>query len=183
MGTCCSAKEEENKNRNYLNNNQGRRKIKDISDISIESGDVRDPRLTILKNGNTKEIQNMLQQTKSKGEINECVFRNNNRTMLLEAIEICNDVNIIEMIIRNGGDVNKEEQDTGNTPLFLAAKNLKTDFVQLILKYNPNLLHKNFKRQNILEYLESFEDNPNMDRNKYNTIYSIIKKEFYGNDY
>ena len=57
------------------------------------------------------------------------------------------------MIMQKGADIDKGEYQTGNTPIFLSAVDLKVDFVRNLLKYRPSLEHKNHNKQDIFEFL------------------------------
>lgn len=189
MGGCCTLvndydsrrkkeqyeqKSNQNKNTN-LNNSS-----------SFYEDNLNDHRLKILKSGNTREIQKMLDKIKSKEEINKNIFHGNTRNFLIEAVILCDDKDdkIIETLIKKGADINMEEFGTGNTPLFFAASHLKKNFVQKILEYNPNLQHKNDKNQDIFVFMEKYfggEENMNSkDKELKNSIMKIIAKEATG---
>ena len=86
-------------------------------------------------------------------DINEYSF-GANKTLLLEAVINCPNPAVIDMIMEKGADVDKEEYQTGNTALFLSAVDLKVNFVRNLLKYQPNMQHKNHNNQNIFEFLD-----------------------------
>ena len=140
-----------------------------------------DEREEILRTGNKKEIQKLLNTIRNE-DIDEYIF-GQNKTLLLEAVIICPDPSVIDMIMKKGADINKEEYLTGNTALFLSALDLKVEFVERLLKYNPNFQHKNHKRQNIFDFLnyELFEQRQNLGREmtdkemeKYNKIMNLL---------
>ena len=140
-----------------------------------------DEREEILRTGNRKEIQKLLNTIRNE-DIDEYIF-GQNKTLLLEAVIICTDPSVIDMIMKKGADINKEEYLTGNTALFLSALDLKVEFVERLLKYNPNFQHKNHKRQNIFDFLnyELFEQRQNLGREmtdkemeKYNKIMNLL---------
>ena len=140
-----------------------------------------DEREEILRTGNKKEIQKLLNTIRNE-DIDEYIF-GQNKTLLLEAVIICTDPSVIDMIMKKGADINKEEYLTGNTALFLSALDLKVEFVERLLKYNPNFQHKNHKRQNIFDFLnyELFEQRQNLGREmtdkemeKYNKIMNLL---------
>ena len=56
------------------------------------------------------------------------------------------------MIMEKAADIDKEEYQTGNTAIFLSAVDLKVDFVRNLLKYRPNLQHRNHNNQDIFEF-------------------------------
>ena len=110
-----------------------------------------DKRVEILQKGQKKELQKMIDNFED--DINDYAF-NANKTLLLEAVINCPNPAVVDMIMEKGADIDKEEYQTGNTAIFLSAVNLKVDFVRNLLKYQPNLQHKNHNNQDIFEYLE-----------------------------
>ena len=76
-----------------------------------------------------------------------------NKTLLLEAVINCPNSAVIDMIMEKGADIDKEEYQTGNTAIFLSAVDLKVDFVRTLLKYQPNIQHKNHNNQDIFDFL------------------------------
>ena len=110
-----------------------------------------DQRVEILRRGQKKELQKMIDNYED--DINEYSF-GANKTLLLEAVINCPNPAVIDMIMEKGADVDKEEYQTGNTALFLSAVDLKVDFVRNLLKYQPNMQHKNHNNQNIFEFLD-----------------------------
>ena len=120
------------------------------SSRQVEDQDL-DERDEILRRGVKKELQKMIDNYNS--DINEYSF-GQNKTLLLEACIVCPNPAVIDMIMEKGADIDKEEYQTGNTALFLSALDLKVDFVKKLLKYQPNLQHKNHSRQNIFDFLK-----------------------------
>ena len=118
-------------------------------------------------------------------DINDYSF-GTNKTLLLEAVINCPNPAVIDMIMEKGADIDKEEYQTGNTAIFLSAVDLKVDFVRNLLKYQPNLHHRNHAKQDIFEFLdfqliqqrakigrEMTED----ENEKYNEICDMLKKK------
>ena len=110
-----------------------------------------DKRIEILRRGEKKELQKLIENYDAG--INDYTF-GQNKTLLLEACIVCNNPAVIDMIMAKGADIDKEEYQTGNTAIFLSALDLKVDFVRNLLKYQPNLQHRNHSNQNIIEFLE-----------------------------
>jgi len=119
------------------------------SSRQMEEQDI-DQRIEILRNGNKKELQKMIDNYND--DINDYTF-GQNKTLLLEACIDCTNPAVIDMIMEKGADIDKEEYQTGNTAIFLSALDLKVEFVEALLKYNPNLNHKNHSRQDIFTFL------------------------------
>ena len=112
-----------------------------------------DETIQILRRGQKKELQKLIDNYED--DINEYTF-GQNRTLLLEAVMKCSNPAVIDMIMEKGADIDKEEYETGNTAIFLAAVDLKVDFVRELLKHQPNLEHKNHANENIFEFLDSY---------------------------
>ena len=110
-----------------------------------------DERDEILRRGQKKELQKMIDNYDA--DINDYTF-GQNKTLLLEACIVCPNPAVIDMIMEKGADIDKEEYQTGNTAIFLSALDLKVDFVKNLLRYQPNLQHRNHSRQNIFDFLK-----------------------------
>ena len=110
-----------------------------------------DKRVEILKRGQKKELQKMIDNFED--DINDYAF-GTNKTLLLEAVISCPNPAVIDMIMEKGADIDKEEYQTGNTAIFLSAVDLKVDFVRDLLKYQPNLQHRNHNNQDIFDFLD-----------------------------
>ena len=109
-----------------------------------------DKRDEVLRRGAKKELQKMIDNYEN---IDDYSF-GQNKTLLLEACIVCPNPAVIDMIMQKGADIDKEEYQTGNTAIFLSALDLKVDFVRNLLKYHPNLQHKNHSNQNIFQFLD-----------------------------
>ena len=142
-----------------------------------------DNRDDILRRGNKKELQIMANNYPD--DINEYSF-GNNRTFLLEACIVCPNHCIIDMIMEKGADIDKEECNTGNTPIFLSALDLKVSFVRELLKYHPDLQHRNHANQDIFQFLNNklIEQRKNIgrdltydEREKYEQIINMLKEQ------
>ena len=140
-----------------------------------------DKREQILRRGVKKEIQRMIDDYNE--DINEYTF-GQNRTLLIEAVIVCPNPAVVDMIMARDADINKAEFQTGNTAIFLSALDLKVDFVAALLKYRPNLSHRNHAQQNIFEFLnfQLFEQRQTIGRemtqeelSKYRKIESMLK--------
>ena len=138
-------------------------------------------RVEILRKGEKEEIEKMID---SVGDINDYSF-GSNKTLLIQAVINCSNPEIIDIIMEKGADIDKAESETGNTALFLSAVDLKVDFVRNLLKYKPNLEHKNHNNQDIFQFLNFnlFENRGKFGREltedekgKYSEIEKMLKK-------
>ncbi len=191
MGICSSSNEEKRKsnpnhreaNKNHRNASKSRGLVKaELDDDSHQISENIDQRDTILKRGQRKELQNMIENYNE--EIDDYAF-GQNKTLLLQACMICPNPDVVDMIMAKGADVDKEEYQTGNTALFLSAVDLKVDFVKKLLKYNPNLQHRNHAGQNIFDFLnfQLFEQRQKIgremteeERDKYQEIENMLNE-------
>ena len=190
MGVCNSSngdKRKSNPNRkngntNHRDKTKSRGLVKaDLDDDSHQiSENNMDQRDRILKRGQRKELQNMIDNYDE--EIDDYAF-GQNKTLLLQACMICPNPDVVDMIMAKGADVDKEEYQTGNTALFLSAVDLKVDFVRKLLNYNPNLQHRNHAGQNIFDFLnfQLFEQRQKIgremtdeERDKYQEIENML---------
>ena len=190
MGVCDSSNEAKQKNNKKRNQPGGKghstqnKKTKLVEADLDESRNISeqdiDERESILRQGQTKELQRMIQNYTE--DINAYSF-GQNKTLLLEACMICPNPNVIDMIMEKGADIDKEEYQTGNTALFLSAVDLKVNFVKKLLNYNPNLQHRNHANQNIFDFLnyQLFEQRQkigremtNDERDKYQQIENML---------
>ena len=189
MGICNSSNDEKRKsnpnhreaNKNPRNTSKSRGLVKaDLDDDSHQISENIDQRDAVLKRGQRKELQNMIENYNE--EIDDYAF-GQNKTLLLQACMICPNPDVVDMIMAKGADVDKEEYQTGNTALFLSAVDLKVDFVKKLLKYNPNLQHRNHAGQNIFDFLnfQLFEQRQKIgreiteeERDKYQDIENML---------
>ena len=121
------------------------------SSRQIDEEEETDKRVEILRRGQKKELQKLIDNYED--DINDYSF-GTNKTLLLEAVINCPNSTVIDMIMEKGADIDKEEYQTGNTAIFLSAVDLKVDFVRNLLKYRPNLRHKNHNNQDIFDFLD-----------------------------
>jgi len=153
---------------------------------SDDSNQLEEPELDnrddILRRGNKKELQIMVDNYPD--DINEYSF-GKNRTFLLEACMVCPNHCIIDMIMKKEADIDKEELNTGNTAIFLSALDLKVSFVRELLKYRPNLQHRNHDNQDIFQFMNDklIEKRKNIGREltydeheKYEQIINMLKE-------
>ena len=190
MGVCDSSNDEKRRNNNKRNQpgaKSNNTKIKKPQLVQADLDESRnmseqdiDERESILRQGQTKELQRMIENYNE--DINAYSF-GQNKTLLLEACMICPNPNVIDMIMEKGADIDKEEYQTGNTALFLSAVDLKVNFVKKLLNYNPNLQHRNHANQNIFDFLnyQLFEQRQkfgremtNDERDKYQQIENML---------
>ena len=161
MGACESSNADGNRKartRGHGNNKSKRTATKmpklktaDLDDSHQFDEQEIDKREEILRRGVKKELQKMIDNYDDN--INDYTF-GQNKTLLLEACIVCSNPAVVDMIMEKGADIDKEEYQTGNTAIFLSALDLKVDFVRKLLKYQPNLQHKNHSNQNIFQFLE-----------------------------
>jgi len=147
-----------NTNKNSNEDDEQEKKKTKIDRVDSDSSIQRDSksidnREQILKRGKINELKKMIDNYDE--DINAYTF-GQNKTLLLEACNVCPNPEVIDLIMNKGADVDKEEYHTGNTAIFLSALDLKDDFVEKLLEYNPNLLHKNHNQQDIFEFLNFF---------------------------
>ena len=190
MGVCNSSNEQKHKNnpnRQEVNkDHRGTKKSRGLvkADLDDDSHQISensiDQRDKILKRGQRKELQNLIDNYNE--EIDDYAF-GQNKTLLLQACMTCPNPDVVDMIMAKGADVDKEEYQTGNTALFLSAVDLKVDFVRKLLNYNPNLQHRNHAGQNIFDFLnfQLFEQRQKIgremtdeERDKYQEIENML---------
>lgn len=171
-----NAEEDKPKKKNNI------KRVDSGSSIQRDSKSI-DNREQILKRGKINELKKMIDNYDE--DINAYTF-GQNKTLLLEACNVCPNPEVIDLIMNKGADIDKEEYHTGNTAIFLSALDLKDDFVEKLLEYNPNLLHKNHNQQDIFEFLNFFliEQRKSFNRElikkekiKYDKILNLLKKK------
>ena len=191
MGACDSSNDGKRKNKknrqDYSRDKKESKKqpqlIKaDLDDSRHMSEHDLDEREEILKRGNKMELQNMIDNY-NEG-IDDYTF-GQNKSLLLQACMTCPNPAVIDMIMKKGADIDREEYQTGNTALFLTAVDLKVKFVKKLLSYGPNLHHRNHARQNIFDFLnfQLFEQRQkygremtNEERDKYQEIENMLNE-------
>lgn len=148
----------------------------------IDTEEEIDKREQILRRGLKKEIKRMIDDY-DEG-IDDYSF-GQNKTLLLEAVMVCPNPEVVHMIMAKEADIDKEEYQTGNTAIFLSALDLKVDFVKELLKYKPDLNHRNHSKQNIFEFLKFnlFDQRQSLGRvmtadekEKYEEIIGLLKE-------
>jgi hypothetical protein len=151
MGCCAS----QNKKRAHTYNKPNTTKIvpidKDLSNAN-QNLSQREPNLIELaiKNGDIEELNDMF----NKKEVTVSTQLGMNISILHYTVLKVNHPEVVEFIIKKGANVDEVEQETGNTPLFFAAVDLKESIVRVLLKYNPNINHKNNSGEDIFKFLE-----------------------------
>ncbi len=102
-----------------------------------------------------KENKNDLIQflTNNEIDINDYIF-NNEMTILHRAIKLESSANYIDFLILKGSKIENVEIDTMDTPLYVAVNQLSVDIVFVILKYSPNIFHKNNENKELKDILE-----------------------------
>jgi|LauGreDrversion4_2_1035121.scaffolds.fasta_scaffold1249435_1 ankyrin repeat protein len=86
-------------------------------------------------------------------DINDYIF-NNEMTILHRAIKLESSANYVEFLILKGSKIENVEIDTMNTPLYIAVNQLSEDIVFVILKYSPNIFHKNNENKELKDILD-----------------------------
>ena len=144
-------KNEKKKDNNKKKNNKKGPKLVTADERASHQIEIKeiDKTVEILHKGEKEEIEKMVD---SLEDINDYSF-GSNKTLLIQAVINCSNPEVIDIIMEKGADINKAESETGNTALFLSAVDLKVDFVKTLLKYKPNLKHKNHNNQDIFEFL------------------------------
>lgn len=188
MGVCDSENTEHTKKskaRSRGNTKKNKAEIEDADPNSsrrIDTEEEIDKREQILRRGLRREMKRMIDEY-DEG-IDDYSF-GQNKTLLLEAVMVCPNPDVVGMIMEKEADIDKEEYQTGNTAIFLSALDLKVEFVKELLKYKPDLNHKNHSRQNIFEFLKFnlFEQRQSLGRNmtaeekeKYEEIIRLLKE-------
>lgn len=182
MGVCCGAAESKPKSRGHTQNRPTHlAKADPNSSQQIDVKDI-DSRVKVLQRGIEPELEHMVNTYDE--DINAYVF-GQNMTLLLQAVVKCPNAKVVDMIMKKGANVDKEEIQTGNTAIFLSALDLKVDFVEALLKYHPNLEHRNNSHQNIFEFLQFqlFEQRKSIGREmmrqeqeRYDKIVSMLRQ-------
>ena len=181
MGVCCG-NEKKNVRRSRNTETSKKNNLKKTDPNSSNNLEINiNEREKILKRGITHELKNLIDNFDE--DINSYVF-GQNKTLLIEACIVCPNSEVIDLIMEKGANINCQEYQTGNTPIFITSLDLKVDFVQKILKYHPNLSHKNHNQQDIFEFLkfELFDQRKSLNREmskrekeKYEQIESMLK--------
>ena len=183
MGACCSTAQNTNKQHSRSTHQKQKKELNKADPNASQQLEINEinEREKILRRGITHELENLVNNFNE--DINSYVF-GQNKTLLLEACIVCPNPEIIDFIMEKGANVDCEEYQTGNTPIFLCALDLKVDFVQKLLKYHPNLLHKNHSQQNIFDFLkfQLFDQRKSLNREmsrkekeKYEQIENMLK--------
>ena len=183
MGVCCGSdggKKIRSRN-NPVNKKNILKKADTNSSNNLKVIDINEKE-KILKRGIIHEIKDLVNNLEDN--INDYIF-GQNKTLLIEACIVCPNCDVIDIIMEKGANIDCEEYQTGNTPIFFCALDLKVDFVEKLLKYHPNISHKNHSQQNIFEFLQFqlFEQRKSINREmtgrekeKYEQIDNMLKK-------
>ena len=159
MGACESSNADGNRRARRENAGKTKRaatKMPKLATADLDSSrqieeEETDKRVEVLRRGQKKELKKLIDNYED--DINDYSF-GTNKTLLLEAVMNCPNPDVIDMIMEKGADIDKEEYETGNTAIFLSAVDLKVDFVKNLLKYDPNLHHRNHSKQDIFEFMD-----------------------------
>ncbi len=110
---------------------------------------------TCLISGDINKIQKILNTQNI--DVND--YNKTNKTFFIEAIMKTEKTEIIEyLVVEKKANINLPEQQTGNTPIFLASVDLKINIVKLLLKHNPNIHHLNEENQNVIDFLKDWNN-------------------------
>ena len=153
MGVCCGANEGKNKHNSEHRKNGEMKQLEKADPNASHQIDVKDidSRVKVLGRGIEPELEHMINNYDE--EINAYIF-GQNKTLLLQAVITCPNPKVVDMIMKKGANVDMIELQTGNTALFLSAVDLKVEFVRELMKYHPNLSHRNNLNQDIFEFLQ-----------------------------
>lgn len=102
------------------------------------------------QNGNIEQVQLLLNQGIA---INQRIHDHTRtgRTPLYVASKYGH-VNIVQLLIQHGADINIQTLDERSTPLHIAIKNGKRDVVRELLTHNPNLTLRNYRGDTPLHF-------------------------------
>ncbi|MCQ2818840.1 MAG: ankyrin repeat domain-containing protein, partial [archaeon] len=152
MGTCGSSEDKKKRNRRATNKKENATLQKaDLNSSQTISRNKVDKRIEILQRGDSAELAKMINEYEE--DINEYSF-GQNKTLLIQAVISCNNKDVIGYIMNKGANINLAEAQTGNTALFLAALDLKVDFVKELLEFNPRMDIRNRSKMDIFEFLD-----------------------------
>jgi ankyrin repeat protein len=195
MGACCSASENKASERRKQTRNNPPANVVAADFSARKDGDDFNefkPKLTqnvekLIVEGEVNVLEEMIRS--GQLNLNDPIF-DSSKTALHVALQNKHR-KVVELFLRYNADVNKEEIQTGNTPLFFAAADLNEEYVRLLLDNisKPNINHKNANKMDIIEFLNNWfyksrgRELNERDRNKLNSILTMIRefKERYGN--
>lgn len=164
MGACCtSTKNTSGNSTEDQIKNQRKSKMNQNLKVDVNMEDSRNEdensklektsTATCLINGDLEQLEKILKST----DVND--YNGTNKNFFHEAILKTNKVDIVKMLIyKKRANPNLPETETGNTPIFLAAIDLKVDIVKLLLENGANVLHINHEKQNVIEFLKEWNN-------------------------
>jgi ankyrin repeat protein len=164
MGACCSSTNSQQKSTQQQIQEKRKSKINpdearidtNMNDSNASANKLhKTSTTTCLISGDIVKLEEILQSQNI--DVND--YNNTNKNFFHDALIKSNKVEVIEMLInKKRADINLPEQQTGNTPIFLAAIDLKVDFVKLLIKHNPNIYHLNEEKQNVIDFLREWNN-------------------------
>ena len=141
MGVCCG-NEKKNVRRSRNTETSKKNNLKKTDPNSSNNLEINiNEREKILKRGITHELKNLIDNFDE--DINSYVF-GQNKTLLIEACIVCPNSEVIDLIMEKGANIDCQEYQTGNTPIFITSLDLKVDFVQKILLLIYHIFYKVF---------------------------------------
>lgn len=158
MGACGSTNNNKTKQtfrRNHTNGKdtnialQGANLDSSVGELVQDEG--QSPVFKYIKEANIKKLTEMIRNNEL--DVNAYCF-GGNKTALHVAILKTNSPALVEFLLMNNAKVDAVEKETGNTPIFLAAFDLKVDILSILLQYRPNIGHQNYNKEDIFTFLK-----------------------------
>lgn len=193
MGACCVSepKKDHKKVKEFQEKPISQNKLDNVGDVSYQSqrpdgrnenfNDKGDQIIFYIE----KDSLNKIEELVNRGEIdlNKLIF-GGNQSILHKAVCRGDHPKIVEFLLNSGAKIDTVETMTGSTSLFFACIDLKVEVVEVLLKFNPNLEHRNNSNQNVFEhFMEFFEPSKNgkslseEERKRYNAIMERLETQ------
>jgi len=155
MGVCCTSSPKKNEKRST--NNKSSKDVKpdlvaNDETYNLPNKPYQRPMFQYLISGDVKKIQDLI----DRGEYTPNEYIGNGKTLLHEAIQTSNCKEVIMCLLDNKWDVDVGESDSGNTSLFIACLDFKVEFVETLLKYQPDIKIKNAKGHDVFTHVYEF---------------------------
>lgn len=164
MGACCSTNSTDKNDKNRKNYKPEIKVHQNNNEDSVEMG----RKYKTDKNSNETNFHKLLETGDirivdiilSKGnDINEYIFESNTENLILSAVRVSSNPELIHSIIKKGGNINSEQTENGYTPIVSACIDLKEEIVKALLEYNPKFtfFHKESKEnKDVIVFLKEF---------------------------
>jgi len=194
MGACCvseTTKRDNKKVKEFQEKPISQNKLENVGDVSYYSqkgdgknenfNDKGDQIIFYIEKDSLSKIEELV----NRGEIdlNKLIF-GGNQSILHKAVCRGDHPKIVEFLLNSGAKIDTVETMTGSTSLFFACIDLKVEVVEVLLKFNPNLEHKNNSNQNVFEhFMEFFDPSKNgkslseEERKRYNAIMERLETQ------